>query len=326
MVALSRRRLATFATACAFAFAWTTASLAQQRPKISVSSLTLPVFNPIVWNIMKARGFDAKHGFELDIKAYPSISAFYAAFSTGETEALIGGPTIFQKLYQEGVPLRIFGTGFTLSDLVIFARDPNIKSLADLKGQQLAADMGGSQFQVVKIYANAKGIELGKDITVVNANFAVARAQLEADRVEAALVIEPLASIILKQNPSWKVIFNGAEGWKEITGQDGWEIVPAMRTDAIQRIPAGPKMLLAALQDVANVLHKETDAADKIAVDTVKLPPGILKAAVDSKRLHMIVEPAWEPATRKSIVDMMERAVKAGFYQKMPDDKIIYAP
>ena len=326
MVALSCRRLATLATACAFAFAWTTASLAQQRPKISVSSLTLPVFNPIVWNIMKARGFDAKHGFELDIKAYPSISAFYAAFSTGETEALIGGPTIFQKLYQEGVPLRIFGTGFTLSDLVIFARDPNIKSLADLKGKQLAADMGGSQFQVVKIYANAKGIELGKDITVVNANFAVARAQLEADRVEAALVIEPLASIILKQNPSWKVIFNGAEGWKEITGQDGWEIVPAMRTDAIQRIPAGPKMLLAALQDVANVLHKETDAADKIAVDTVKLPPGILKAAVDSKRLHMIVEPAWEPATRKSIVDMMERAVKAGFYQKMPDDKIIYAP
>jgi NitT/TauT family transport system substrate-binding protein len=326
MVALSCRRLATLATACAFAFAWTSASLAQQRPKISVSSLTLPVFNPIVWNIMKARGFDAKHGFELDIKAYPSISAFYAAFSTGETEALIGGPTIFQKLYQEGVPLRIFGTGFTLSDLVIFARDPNIKSLADLKGKQLAADMGGSQFQVVKIYANAKGIELGKDITVVNANFAVARAQLEADRVEAALVIEPLASIILKQNPSWKVIFNGAEGWKEITGQDGWEIVPAMRTDAIQRIPAGPKMLLAALQDVANVLHKETDAADKIAVDTVKLPPGILKAAVDSKRLHMIVEPAWEPATRKSIVDMMERAVKAGFYQKMPDDKIIYAP
>jgi NitT/TauT family transport system substrate-binding protein len=324
MVALSRRRLAILATACAFA--WTTASRAQQRPKISVSSLTLPVFNPIVWNIMKARGFDAKHGFELDIKAYPSISAFYAAFSTGETEALIGGPTIFQKLYQEGVPLRIFGTGFTLSDLVIFARDPDIKSLADLKGKQLAADMGGSQFQVVKIYANAKGIELGKDITVVNANFAVARAQLEADRVEAALVIEPLASIILKQNPSWKVIFNGAEGWKEITGQDGWEIVPAMRTDAIQRIPAGPKMLLAALQDVANVLHKETDAADKIAVDTVKLPPGILKAAVDSKRLHMIVEPAWEPATRKSIVDMMERAVKAGFYQKMPDDKIIYAP
>jgi hypothetical protein len=85
-------------------------------------------------------------------------------------------------------------------------------------------------------------------------------------------------------------------------------------------------MLLAALQDVAKVMQTETDAADKIAVETTKLPPGILKAAVDSKRLQMIVEPAWEPATRKSIWDMMERAVKAGFYQKMPDAKIIYAP
>jgi hypothetical protein len=46
---------------------------------IKVSSLTLPVFNPLVWNIMKARGFDAKHGFELDIHAYPSISAFTPA-------------------------------------------------------------------------------------------------------------------------------------------------------------------------------------------------------------------------------------------------------
>jgi NitT/TauT family transport system substrate-binding protein len=326
MFRISRGSLAAAVVAVAIASAAATAASAQIKPKISVSSLTLPVFNPIVWNIMKARGFDAKNGFELDIKAYPSISAFYAAFSTGETEALIGGPTILQKLYQEGVPLRIIGTGFTLADLVIFAKDDKIKSLVDLKGKQLAADMGGSQFQVVKMYTNAKGIELGKDITIVNANFAVARAQLEADRVDAALVIEPLASIILRQNPTWKVIFNGAAGWREITGQDGWEIVPAIRADAIQRVPNGPKMLLAALKDVADLLQKETDAADRIAVDSVKLPPGILKAAVESKRLNMVVENAWEPTTRKSITDMMERAVKAGFYEKMPDEKIIYVP
>ena len=73
-------------------------------------------------------------------------------------------------------------------------------------------------------------------------------------------------------------------------------------------------------------MREETGDADKIAVETVKLLPGILKAAIDGKRLTMIVEPAWEPATRKSIWDMMERAVKAGFYQSMPDSKVIYAP
>ena len=322
------RRFAAFAAVFAIAAAgvFANAAQAQQKPVIKVSSLTLPVFNPLVWNIMKAQGFDAKHGFELDAKPYPSISAFYAAFATGETEVLIGGPTILQKLYQEGVPVRIIGTGFTLADLVIFTKNDQIKSLADLKGKQLAVDMGGSQFQVTKMYLAAKGIDLGKDITVVNANFAVARAQLEADRVDAALVIEPLASIIAKQNPGWHVIFNGAQGWKEITGEDGWEIVTAMRADAIQKNPNAPKMLLAALQDVASFMQSNTAEADKIANETLKLPPGILTAALESKRLQMIIKPAWEPATRKSITDMMERAVKAGFYEKMPDEKIIYAP
>jgi ABC-type nitrate/sulfonate/bicarbonate transport system substrate-binding protein len=315
-------------TASAAALAASTAIpvRAQDKPVIKVSSLTLPVFNPLVWNVMKARGFDAKHGFTLDIHAYPSIAAFYAGFATGETDALIGGPTVFQKLFEQGVPVRIIGTGFTLADLVIFAKDKSIKSLADLKGKQLAIDMGGSQYQVVKMYTAAKGIDLGKDIVVVNANFAVARAQLEASRVDAALVIEPLASIIAKQNPDWHVIFNGAEGWKEIAGESGWEIVPAMRADSIAKNPKAPQMLLAALQDTAAVFEKETAAADKIASETLKLPPGILTAAVESKRLQMIIKPAWEPATKKSITDMMERAVKAGFYAKMPDGAIIYAP
>jgi len=328
MFNLSRRGFTVLAAAFAVATAGVVSlpARAQQKPVIKVSSLTLPVFNPLVWNIMKAQGFDAKHGFELDAKAYPSISAFYAAFATGETDVLIGGPTILQKLYQEGVPVRIIGTGFTLADLVIFTKNDQIKSLADLKGKQLAVDMGGSQFQVIKMYAASKGIDLGKDITIVNANFAVARAQLEADRVDAALVIEPLASIIVKQNPDWKVIFNGAQGWKEITGQDGWEIVTAMRADAIAKNPNGPKMLIAALQDVAQFMQTNTAEADKIANETLKLPPGILTAALASKRLQMVIQPAWEPATRKTITDMMERAVKAGFYEKMPDEKIIYAP
>src|SRR5262249_57806486 len=156
MAAFSRRSFSAMAAA-ALSVA-TTSALAQDKPRIRVSSLTLPVFNPIVWNIMKGRGFDAKNGFELEIKPYPSISAFYAAFATGETDVLVGGPTILQKLYLEGVPVRIIATGLTLSDLVVFVRDPAIKSLADLKGKQMAADMGGSQYQMVAIYAGAKGL------------------------------------------------------------------------------------------------------------------------------------------------------------------------
>jgi ABC-type nitrate/sulfonate/bicarbonate transport system substrate-binding protein len=63
------------------------------------------------------------------------------ALATGETDVLVGGPTILQKLYLEGVPVRIIATGLTLSDLVVFVRDPAIKSLAGLKGKQMATDI-----------------------------------------------------------------------------------------------------------------------------------------------------------------------------------------
>ena len=63
MVKHSRRAFAALATAGALVAFGAAPSAAQQRPKITASSLTLPVFNPLVWNIMKARGFDAKHGF-----------------------------------------------------------------------------------------------------------------------------------------------------------------------------------------------------------------------------------------------------------------------
>ncbi|HWK94218.1 MAG TPA: ABC transporter substrate-binding protein [Pseudolabrys sp.] len=319
-----RRRFVALIAAFALAAAVAPAA-AQQKTAIKVSSLTLPVIAPLVWNIMKTRGLDEKHGFTLEIQAYPAISAYYAGFATGETDVVLGGPTVFQKLYQEGVPARIIGTGITLADLVIFAKDPAIKSLADLKGKQIAMDMGSAQFQVVKIYALAKGIDLGKDITVVNANFAVARAQLEAGRVEAAMVIEPLASIITKQNPDWKIIFNGAEGWKDVTGEAGWELVPAMRAGLIEKDPTAPKKLIAALQDVAKVFHDETAAADKIGAETTKLPPGILSAAISGGRFRVDVKPMSDAAARKSVKDMMELAVKAGFYTQVPDDKIFHA-
>ena len=180
---------------------------------------------------MKAKGFDAKNGFELDIVTYPSFAAYYAGLATGEVDTLIGGPTFFQKLRLEGVPIKIVATGATLSDLLVLTADPAIKTLADLKGKQIAADMGSGQFQILSIYAASKGLDLKKDITVVNANFAVARAQLAAGRVEAAMVIEPIATMMMKENPNLKAVFEANKAWKELSGSEGWELVYAMRED-----------------------------------------------------------------------------------------------
>ena len=320
------RRAFSFGTALSIAGAAFAPPLAAQAaPKIRVGSLTLPVFAPIIVNIMKAFSFDTKNGFHAEAQVYPSIAAYYAGLATGEIDTLIGGPTYFQKLRLEGVPVQIIATGATLADLVVITKDASIKSLADLKGKQLAADMGSGQFQILSIIAKSENIDINKDINLVSANFAVARAQLAAGRVDAAMVIEPIATMMMKDDPALKIIFGANDAWKKLTGHSGWELVYAMREDTIKKTPAAPQLFLAALQDVSKFLRSNPDEADRIAVETVKLPPGILKEAVLSKRWEFDARPVWTDE-RKGIWDMFERAVAAGFHPKLPDEAIIYAP
>jgi len=302
-------------------------AVAQDRVKVKVAALTLPVFNPIIVNLMKEKGIDARHGLEMDVKAYPSIAAFYAALATGEVDTtVVGGPTVFQKMRNEGVPLKIVATIVPQSELVIITAKPEVKSLLDLRGKTLAADMGSQQYQTVAIYGRSKGLTLGTDVTVVQASFALARTQLAAGRVDAAMVIEPIATMMLKENASYRMIFNGGAAWKELTGEEGWELVVPLREDFIKRHPAAVKPWIAALQEVQAYIKQSVDEADGIVARTVKLPPGIFKEAIASGRWVVDVRPAWEPRERKSLWDMFERAVAARYVEKLPDDAIIYAP
>ena len=305
----------------------TGSAVAQDRVKLKVAVLTLPVFNPIIVNLMKEKGIDARHGLEMDVKTYPSIAAFYAALATGEVDTtVVGGPTVFQKMRNEGVPLKIVATIVPQSDLVIITANPEIKSLVDLKGKTLAADMGSQQYQTVAIYGRSKSLTLGTDVTVVQASFALARTQLAAGRVDAAMVIEPIATMMLKENGAYRMIFNGGAAWKELTGEEGWELVVPLREDFIKRHPAAVKQWIAALQDVQSYIKQNVDEADGIVARTVKLPPGIFKDAIASGRWVVDVRPAWQARERRSIWDMFERAVAARYLEKLPDDAIIYAP
>ena len=138
MLMMSRRRLGTVAAAIAITTAGFIGSgaQAQQKPVIKVSSLTLPVFNPLVWNIMKARGLDAKHGFELDIHAYPSISAFYAGFATGETDVQrpqmsIAGDKLVLNDGTREVDFLHFGWGHTRGDGYVWLPKEKVLATGD---------------------------------------------------------------------------------------------------------------------------------------------------------------------------------------------------
>jgi ABC-type nitrate/sulfonate/bicarbonate transport system substrate-binding protein len=97
----------------------------------------------------------------------------------------------------EGVPISIAATWAPLTILSVITGDPAIKSLADLKGKSMAGDMGSSEYQITSIYSRKLGLVMGNDVTVVQAAPAVARAQLQAQRVDAAMLWEPTTTLRL---------------------------------------------------------------------------------------------------------------------------------
>lgn len=302
-----------------------TASLAQPVEKLKLGTLTVPATPPVINNIIKAQKFDTKNGLEIELVAYPSISAYYAGLATGEVDVLIGGPTYFQKFWLEGVPIRIVATGITLSDLSIVTKDRAIKSIADLKGKTLAADMGSGQFQVLSIVAKSLGIDLRKDIQVINANYAVSRAQLAADRVDAAMMIEPITTMMIKENSALNLIFHAEKAWGTMTGgSTGWQLVYAMHNDVTKARPLVVKKFIRTLMDTAAFMKEHPDAADKIVSETTKLPAGTIKTAITDQRLTFLPLPIGS-AEKASLLDMMQRAVDAQFHPKMPGVEIFYA-
>lgn len=297
----------------------------QDAIKVKIARLAFPSLTTLMVDVVKDQGLDKKHGLELEAPSFGAVSAYYAALATGEVDMLPAGPHVLQKMRLEGVPIRAVLTYARLNALVVITGDPAIKSVADLKGKSIAADMGSSEYQILALYGRSQGVVFGKDVTVVQAGPPLARTQLQAKRVDAAMTWEPSATLTLRDNPDYRIILTGDTAWKQIARSEGWELILAAREDLLKRSPPAVPRLARMFQDGAQFIKSHPDAADRIVTGSVKLPPGVLKEAVASGRLVYDIQPAWE-AERAVIWDMFRVAVDIGYLPKLPDEGAIYKP
>jgi ABC-type nitrate/sulfonate/bicarbonate transport system substrate-binding protein len=311
-------------TACATTLI--VASAGSQEPiKVKMARLAFPSLTTMMVDVVKDQGFDKKHGIDLEPQPFGAVSAYYAALATGEVDMLPAGPHVLQKMRLEGVPIRATLTYARLNALAVISGDPAIKTVADLKGKSIAADMGSSEYQILALYGRSQGVVFGKDVTVVQAGPPLARTQLQAKRVDAAMTWEPSATLTLRDNPQYRTILTGDTAWREIAKSDGWELVLAVREDFLKRSPDAVPRLLKMFQEGQRFIKSQVDAADRIVVASVKLPPGVLKEAVTSGRMVYDVQPAWE-SERAGIWEMFKVAVDSGYLPKLPDEGAIYKP
>ncbi len=322
------RRLTTCSAfvAAALAFAGATSPApGQELIKAKIARLAFASIVTMVIDVIKDQGIDRKNGIELDATSFGQIAPFYAALATGEVDMSVAGPHVLQKMRNEGVPIKAVLTFARLSALTVITRDPAVKSITDLKGKTIAADMGSAEYQIMAIYGRTQGVVFGKDVTVVQAGPPLVRSQLQAKRVDAGMTWEPSATLTLRDDPDYRVILRGDSAWKGIAKASGWQLVMAMREDFLKKHPEAVPKLTKMFQDAARFIRTNPDDADRVVSGTVKLPPGVFKEAVTSGRLVYEVLPAWE-GERAAIWDMFKVAVDSGYLPKLPDEGAIYKP
>lgn len=319
----------TLKAACAVVAAITFASInavsAAELLEVKMSRLAFPSLSTMMIDIVKAKGIDKRHGINLEGVTFSGISGYYGALANGDADMTASGPLVVQKMILEGVPIRIGMTWARMNILSVITGDSSIKSIQDLKGKTIAADMGSAEYQTLAVYGRTQNIVFGKDITVVQASPRVARTQLEAKRVEAAMMWEPTTTLALHDNPDYRVILAGDAAWSAISKSIGWDLVVAVRENFLKAHPEAVPRLISMFQEARDWYLANLDEADQLLADSIKLPKGAFKAAVSSGRLAYDIKPAWE-SERGAIWNMFKIAVDAGYLPKVPNDTVIYQP
>src|SRR5262249_28422312 len=160
---------------------------AQDLIKTYMMRVPFPGTVTIMADVIKDREIDRKNGIDLQPKTFSTVAAAYAAMVKGEVDVNVAGPHVLQKVRNQGAPIKAVFTFVRISSMAVITADPSIKGLKDLKGKTIAADMGSAEYQILAIYGRSQGVVFGQDVTVVQAGPPLARTQLAAKQVDAAM-------------------------------------------------------------------------------------------------------------------------------------------
>ena len=184
------------------------------QEKYPIATFPFPSITNVYADIIVAKGFDKANGYLAEPVVYGTGGALWAGLAAGEIVVHNMSPFLLQKMRSDGVDLQMFATFLGMGWQVI-TTDPAIKTFAELKGRTIAATVAFSEFDYLEIYARKMGMNLRKDMSVVDATTSLMLAQLEAGRVDAILAWEPTTTMLFNKNTKAKPILYGVDAWQD---------------------------------------------------------------------------------------------------------------
>ena len=302
----------------------------QQARAADPAPITIVVFNPpslgaVFPSVIKQQKFDIANGIDITFVERPP-DAYAAQFNSGEFQ--VGGSASVLILglgATRGIKTSYLFNLFDYWGTVVTSR-PDIKTLADLKGKQLAAAKGTTNYTMFAWFAKQQGVD-PDSFQVVNTATPGLVGYAVAQRADAVQLWEPAYTLVKAIMPDIHAIdLNIAKVWRAYTGGS---VIPYLGVAAHQEWIDSHRALIPGLyraykQAAAWVAANPAAAAPLIATLKDEAERQAITALIqDNSRLALNIQPAGK--IEKEIEATYRAGIDVGLFKDMPPASSIYS-
>jgi NitT/TauT family transport system substrate-binding protein len=310
--------------ACVGALLFPGASRAQAPEPLSIVIFGPPSLGAFLPPVIKAQKLDEKNGLAITFEER-TPDAYTAQFNSGEFQ--LGGSASLLTVGladTRGVKVTYLFNLFDYWGAVVTSR-PDIKTLRDLEGNDLAAAKGTTNYVMFDWFARQLGADTAK-FSVINTATPGLIGYAMADRAAAVQLWEPAYTTLLSKKSEMRTIDIGiAESWKKFTGSRNIPYLGvAAHTDWAEKHQALIPKLYAAYQQAAAWVTAHPDEASKLIA--AKGTPDDQKAIAEliraNDRLGMNLQ--WASNVAKEINSVYAAGKSIAFLPTEPSAATIY--
>ena len=181
----------------------------------------------------------------------------------GKADFVAMPTNVAANLHNRGAKLQLLNVS-TWGVLWLVSRDPTLKSLADLRGKELAVPFRGDMPDIVfQLLAEQQGVDVRKDVQLRYVASPIDAMQLLVmRRVDHALLAEPAVSMALRKTGSFPLSVIAPELHRSVDLQQEWGRVFARSA----RIPQAGIAVMGALRERPDVVARiEAEYARSLA-------------------------------------------------------------
>jgi ABC-type nitrate/sulfonate/bicarbonate transport system substrate-binding protein len=301
-----------------------------QVPKVKVATLASPSTGAWIAAIMEARQIDIKNDVDVEWIEKPTLPSLYNDFAVGAYPIATGGIMGYANQYVRGVKAKLFAVNqiFGTSVIVNTERAPEIRSLKDLNGKEIAAPLAAENYRAMTIYLLWSGVDL-KSIKLKNFEAPAVATELRspAGTAQAGIVFLQVPTRLVMEDPKkFKDLVAADELerlWKQKTGTEHHWLLGVVVSDEFSRSnPALLQRVHSAMKETIDWFNSNTEEAVKLVAEKTKDSIPVLKETIKAGRVKFLHTTA--ESQEKAIMELLKFSVQFGYVTKLPDASFFY--